>query len=105
MTSMGAFGIFTGRCPLIIRSIKQKINYISMPITTELTQAITADLIQAYRHKFGETWAENLTKNLRPSPNEEIARRHGVSKKVVVEIKHEIWKVGIAMRLLRDAEV
>jgi hypothetical protein len=73
-----------------------------MPITTELTQAITADLIQAYRHKFGETWAENLTKNLRPSPNEEIARRHRVSKKVVVEIKHEIWKIGLAMRMLRD---
>ena len=76
-----------------------------MPITTELTHAITIDLIQAYRHKFGEAWAENLTKNLRPSPNEEIARRHGVSKKVVIEIKHEIWKMGIAMRLLRDTEV
>jgi hypothetical protein len=76
-----------------------------MPITTELRQAITADLIQAYRHKFGETWAENLTKNLRPSPNEEIARRHGVSKKVVAEIKHEIWKVGLALRILRDIEV
>jgi len=76
-----------------------------MPITTELTQAITADLIQAYRHKFGETWAENLTKNLRPSPNEEIARRHGVSKNVVVEIKHEIWKVGLFLRMLRGAEV
>jgi len=76
-----------------------------MPITTELTQAITADLIQAYRHKFGETWAENLTKNLRPSPNEEIARRRGVSKKVVAEIKHEFWKVGLALRILRDTEV
>jgi hypothetical protein len=76
-----------------------------MPITTELRQAITADLIQAYRHKFGETWAENLTKNLRPSPNEEIARRHGVSKKVVAEIKHEFWKVGLAMRMLRDTEI
>ena len=76
-----------------------------MPITTELTQAITIDLIQAYRHKFGETWAENLTKNLRPSPNEEIARRHGVSKKVVVQIKHELWKVGIAMQLLGNIEV
>ena len=73
-----------------------------MPITTELTHAITIDLIQAYRHKFGETWAENLTKNLRPSPNEEIARRHGVSKRVVVEIKHEIWKAGVAIRMLRD---
>ena len=73
-----------------------------MPIRTELTHAITIDLIQAYRHKFGEAWAENLTKNLRPSPNEEIARRHGVSKKVVVEIKHEIWKIGLAMRMLRD---
>lgn len=76
-----------------------------MPITTELTQAITADLIQAYRHKFGETWAENLTKNLRPSPNEEIARRRGVSKKVVAEIKHEFWKVGLFLRILRDTEV
>jgi hypothetical protein len=76
-----------------------------MPLTSELTHAITIDLIQAYRHKFGETWAENLTKNLRPSPNEEIARRHGVSKKAVIEIKHEIWKMGIAMRLLRDTEV
>ena len=73
-----------------------------MPITVELTHAITIDLIQAYRHKFGETWAENLTKNLRPSPNEEIARRHGVSKRVVVEIKHEIWKAGVAIRMLRD---
>lgn len=73
-----------------------------MPIRTELTHAITIDLIQAYRHKFGEAWAENLTKNLRPSPNEEIARRHGASKRAVIEIKHEIWKMGIAMRLLRD---
>jgi hypothetical protein len=73
-----------------------------MPISNELNYAITADLIEAYRHKFGETWAENLTKNLRPSPNEEIARRHGVSKKVVVEIKHEIWKMGVAMRLLNN---
>ena len=73
-----------------------------MPLTSELTHAITIDLIQAYRHKFGETWAENLTKNLRPSPNEEIARRHGVSKKVVVEIKHEIWKAGVALRILNN---
>ena len=73
-----------------------------MPISNELTYAITADLIEAYRHKFGETWAENLTKNLRPSPNEEIARRHGVSKKVVVEIKHEIWKAGVALRILNN---
>ena len=76
-----------------------------MPITTELTHAITIDLIQAYRHKFGEAWAENLTKNLRPSPNEEIARRHGVSKRAVIEIKHEIWKIGVAMRMLTTIEV
>ena len=72
-----------------------------MPITNELTHAITFDFIQAFRHKFGEAWAENLTKNLRPSPNEEIARRHGVSNNVVVEIKHEIWKIGLAIRMLR----
>lgn len=76
-----------------------------MPMTNELMYAITADLFQAYRDKFGETWPENLTRNLRPSPNEEIARRHGVSKRVVVEIKHEIWKAGVAMRILRNIEV
>jgi hypothetical protein len=76
-----------------------------MPLTDGLTHAITLDLIRAYQDKFGETWAENLTKNLRPSPNEEIARRHGVSKKSVVEIKHEIWKMGIAMRMLNNIEV
>jgi len=73
-----------------------------MPLTDSLTHAITLDLIRAYQDKFGETWAENLTKNLRPSPNEEIARRHGVSKKAVVEIKHEIWKAGVAMRILNN---
>lgn len=76
-----------------------------MPISNELNYAITADLIRAYQDKFGETWAENLTKNLRPSPNEDIARRHGVSKKAVVEIKHEIWKAGVAMRILNNNEV
>lgn len=71
-----------------------------MPISDEITFAITNDLIQAYQHKFGDIWANNLTKNLRPSPNEEIARRHGVSKSAVVAIKHQLWRAGIAIRIL-----
>lgn len=72
-----------------------------MSLSDEQTSAITTDLIQAYQHKFGDIWAENLTKNLRPSPNEEIARRHGVSKSAVVAIKHQLWRAGIAMRILQ----
>lgn len=62
---------------------------------------IRNDLIQEYKNRYGEdNWINNLTRNLRPSPNQAIADRYGVSKKRVIRVKHELWKMGVIMRRL-----
>ena len=65
----------------------------------ETNHLIKNDLIQAYKNQFGEdNWATNLTRNLRPSPNQAIADKYGVSKNRVIRLKHELWKLGVMMR-------
>jgi hypothetical protein len=65
----------------------------------ETNRLIVNDLIQAYKNQYGEdNWANNLTRNLRPSPNQAIADRYGVSKNRVIRLKHELWKLGVITR-------
>jgi hypothetical protein len=67
----------------------------------ETDRLILNDLVQAYKIQYGEdNWSTNLTRNLRPSPNQEIADRYDVSKKRVIRIKHELWKLGVMLREL-----
>jgi hypothetical protein len=71
----------------------------------ETNRLIKNDLIQAYKNQFGEdNWANNLTRNLRPSPNQAIAHKYGVSKNRVIHQKHELWKLGIMLRGLHMPE-
>jgi hypothetical protein len=65
----------------------------------ETNRLIVEDLIQAYKNQYGEeNWANNLTRNLRPSPNQAIADRYGVSKNRIIRLKHELWKLGLMLR-------
>jgi hypothetical protein len=67
----------------------------------ETNRIIVNDLIQAYKNQYGEdNWATNLTRNLRPSPNQAIADKYGVSKNRVIRLKHELWKLGVITREL-----
>jgi len=69
----------------------------------EVNRLIVEDLVQAYKDQFGdELWIENLTRNLRPSPNLIIAAKYGVSKNRVIKLKHELWKMGVMMRGVRN---
>jgi len=65
-----------------------------MPISQEMQNRITEDILDAYKEKFGERWGDNLTKNLRPSPIKAIAENRGVSIKCVRDIKQKIWMIG-----------
>jgi hypothetical protein len=67
----------------------------------ETNRLIINDLIQAYKNQYGEdNWTNNLTRNLRPSPNQAIADRYGVSKNRVIRLKHELWKLAVITREL-----
>ena len=71
----------------------------------ETNRLIKNDLIQAYKNQFGEdNWANNLTRNLRPSPNQAIADKYGVSKNRIIRLKHELWKLGLMLRGLHLPE-
>ena len=71
----------------------------------ETNRLIVEDLIQAYKNQYGEdNWANNLTRNLRPSPNQAIADKYGVSKNRVIRLKHELWKLGLMIRGLNMPE-
>jgi len=71
----------------------------------ETNRLIVEDLIQAYKNQYGEdNWANNLTRNLRPSPNQAIANRYGVSKNRIIRLKHELWKLGLMIRGLNMPE-
>jgi len=59
--------------------------------------------LDAYKAKFGDQWAENLTKNLRPSPIKDIAEYHGVPVKSVRDIKHKIWMIGRIISALNES--
>ena len=73
------------------------------PISEELEHQITQDLIAAFQAKFGDTWPQNLTRNLRPSPNKAIAERYGVSTRVVTELKHRLWLAGMLLNAAAQA--
>lgn len=67
----------------------------------DLNNLIINDLIQAYKDQYGEeTWVENLRRNLRPSPNQAIAEKYGVSKNRVIRLKHSLWRLGIILQHL-----
>jgi len=69
----------------------------------ETNRLIVEDLVQAYKNQYGEdNWANNLTRNLRPSPNQAIADKYGVSKNRVIRLKHKLWKLGVMMRGLEN---
>jgi hypothetical protein len=71
----------------------------------ETNRLIVEDLIQAYKNQYGEdNWANNLTRNLRPSPNQAIADKYGVSKNRIIRLKHELWKLGLMIRGLNMPE-
>jgi len=71
----------------------------------ETNRLIVEDLIQAYKNQYGEdNWTTNLTRNLRPSPNQAIADRYGVSKNRIIRLKHELWKLGLMIRGLQIPE-
>jgi hypothetical protein len=63
-------------------------------ISEEKQEAILKDLFECYQAKFGDAWAQNLKKNLRPSPVKDIAEKHGVSIATVRLAKHIIWLIG-----------
>jgi hypothetical protein len=67
------------------------------PVSDEIRLQIRQDLITAFKAKFGDDYAKNLTRNLRPSPNKEIAEKYGVSPKVVADVKHELWLAGMLL--------
>ena len=66
-------------------------------MSDEIRAQIRQDLMLAYQAKFGDDYLQHLTKNLRPSPVRAIAERYGVSQKVVAEIKHSIWMLGVLL--------
>jgi len=69
----------------------------------QTNRLIINDFIQAYKDQYGDNnWFNSLTRNLCPSPNQAIAARYGVSKKRVIRIKHELWKVGLMIRELEN---
>ena len=69
----------------------------------QTNRLIINDFIQAYKDQYGnDNWFNSLTRNLCPSPNQAIAARYGVSKKRVIRIKHELWKVGLMIRELAN---
>ena len=71
----------------------------------ETNRLIVEDLIQAYKNQYGEdNWANNLTRNLRPSPNQAIADKYGVSKNRIIRLKHELWTLGLMLRGLHLPE-
>lgn len=57
-------------------------------IPQEKAEDILIDLLEFYHNKFGETWKQNLTKNLRPSPVKDLAQKHGVSVATIRLAKH-----------------
>lgn len=70
-------------------------------LMAELNRLIVNDLVQAYKDQYGEEmWIENLTRNLRPSPNQAIAVKYGVSKNRVIQLKHSLWRLGIMLQQL-----
>jgi hypothetical protein len=66
-------------------------------IPPEKQEAIFNDLFQFYQAKFGDTWTQNLTKNLRPSPVKELAQKHGVSVATIRLAKHILWLIGTTL--------
>jgi hypothetical protein len=70
-------------------------------MTPEIEAAVTQDFFAAFQAQFGEGWRRCLTKNLRPSPNAEIAERYNLPIAKVKVIKQKIWMIGI---LLQNAE-
>jgi len=62
-------------------------------IPQEKVEAILIDLLECYQAKFGETWKQNLSKNLRPSPVKDLAQKHGVSIATIRLAKHVLIRI------------
>jgi hypothetical protein len=72
-------------------------------VTPEIEAAVTQDFFAAFQAQFGEGWRRCLTKNLRPSPNAEIAQRYNLPITKVKAIKQKIWMIGILLQNAQQA--
>jgi hypothetical protein len=70
-------------------------------VTPEIEAAVMQDFFAAFQAQFGEDWRRCLAKNLRPSPNAEIAQRYNLPIAKVKTIKQKIWMIGV---LLQNSE-
>jgi hypothetical protein len=67
-------------------------------LTPELEAAVTQDFFSAFQAQFGEEWRRCLHKNLRPSPNKELAQRYNLPLEKIRLVKQNIWSIGLMLR-------
>ncbi len=67
-------------------------------LTVEIEAAVSQDFFTAFQTQFGEDWRRSLHKNLRPSPNKEIAARYNLPVTKVQAVKQKIWTIGLLLR-------
>lgn len=61
---------------------------------------ITDDFIHAFQIRYGLSWQKKLSVPLRPSPINEIAQKHKVSRNQVRKIRKELCILGQLIQIL-----
>lgn len=74
-----------------------------MPLTEDQENLILEDFKRIFQQQYGDVWMTKLTKNLRPSPIQQIATLRGVSIKDVRKVRSKLMHVGIFLNVYTAA--